>query len=113
MAMTGSTPCSSMSSHTKERVTMTKVTLENFYSNLIMLISYVFIFRQKKLEKVMEEEGLKDEEKRLRRSAHARKETETRLGLEDFESLKVIGRGAFGEVKTPELLIKYRNPTAH
>uniref|UniRef100_A0AC11D363 Serine/threonine kinase 38 n=1 Tax=Ovis aries TaxID=9940 RepID=A0AC11D363_SHEEP len=35
MAMTGSTPCSSMSSHTKERVTMTKVTLENFYSNLI------------------------------------------------------------------------------
>uniref|UniRef100_A0A3B2W7M3 Serine/threonine kinase 38 n=1 Tax=Mus musculus TaxID=10090 RepID=A0A3B2W7M3_MOUSE len=35
MAMTGSTPCSSMSNHTKERVTMTKVTLENFYSNLI------------------------------------------------------------------------------
>uniref|UniRef100_A0A8C2RVI3 Uncharacterized protein n=1 Tax=Capra hircus TaxID=9925 RepID=A0A8C2RVI3_CAPHI len=29
------TPCSSMSSHTKERVTMIKVTLENFYSNLI------------------------------------------------------------------------------
>ena len=23
----------------------------------------------------------------------------TRLGLEDFESLKVIGRGAFGEVR--------------
>lgn len=44
-------------------------------------------------------------QKRLRRSEHARKETEflrlkrTRLGLEDFESLKVIGRGAFGEVK--------------
>lgn len=42
----------------------------------------------------------------MRRSQHARKETEflrlkrTRLGLEDFESLKVIGRGAFGEVKT-------------
>lgn len=41
----------------------------------------------------------------MRRSAHARKETEflrlkrTRLGLEDFESLKVIGRGAFGEVR--------------
>lgn len=45
-------------------------------------------------------------QKRMRRSQHARKETEflrlkrTRLGLEDFESLKVIGRGAFGEVKT-------------
>lgn len=35
MAMTGPAPCSSMSNHTKERVTMTKVTLENFYSNLI------------------------------------------------------------------------------
>ncbi|KAM4883346.1 serine/threonine-protein kinase 38-like [Thomomys bottae] len=48
----------------------------------------------------MEEEGLADEE-----SQHARKETEflrlkrTRLGLDDFESLKVIGRGAFGEVR--------------
>lgn len=44
-------------------------------------------------------------QKRVRRSQHARKETEflrlkrTRLGLDDFESLKVIGRGAFGEVK--------------
>uniref|UniRef100_A0A8C0GIZ4 Serine/threonine-protein kinase sax-1 n=1 Tax=Chelonoidis abingdonii TaxID=106734 RepID=A0A8C0GIZ4_CHEAB len=104
MAMTGPTPCSSMSNHTKERVTMTKVTLENFYSNLIAQHEEREM-RQKKLEKVMEEEGLKDEEKRLRRSAHARKETEflrlkrTRLGLEDFESLKVIGRGAFGEVR--------------
>lgn len=44
-------------------------------------------------------------QKRIRRSEHARKETDflrlkrTRLGLEDFESLKVIGRGAFGEVR--------------
>uniref|UniRef100_A0A8P0T186 Protein kinase domain-containing protein n=2 Tax=Canis lupus familiaris TaxID=9615 RepID=A0A8P0T186_CANLF len=104
MAMTGSTPCSSMSNHTKERVTMTKVTLENFYSNLIAQHEEREM-RQKKLEKVMEEGGLKDEEKRLRRSTHARKETEflrlkrTRLGLEDFESLKVIGRGVFGEVR--------------
>ncbi|TWW56388.1 Serine/threonine-protein kinase 38 [Takifugu flavidus] len=62
-------------------------------------------YRQQKLEKVMDQEGLADEEKRMRRSQHARKETEflrlkrTRLGLEDFESLKVIGRGAFGEVR--------------
>ncbi|MGH0116509.1 UNVERIFIED_CONTAM: hypothetical protein FKN15_009642 [Acipenser sinensis] len=40
----------------------------------------------------------------MRRSQHALKETEflrlkrTRLGLDDFESLKIIGRGAFGEV---------------
>lgn len=44
-------------------------------------------------------------QKSRRRTEHARKETDflrlkrTRLGLEDFDSLKVIGRGAFGEVK--------------
>ncbi|KAG2468025.1 STK38 kinase, partial [Polypterus senegalus] len=102
MAMTGQTSCSSMSNHTKERVTMAKVTLENFYSNLIAQHEEREM-RQQKLEKAMDEEGLADEEKRLRRSQHARKETEflrlkrTRLGLDDFESLKVIGRGAFGE----------------
>ncbi|KAE8622817.1 hypothetical protein XENTR_v10005404 [Xenopus tropicalis] len=104
MAMTEQTPCISMSNHTKERVTMTKMTLENFYSNLITQHEEREL-RQKRLEKAMDEEGLRDEEKRMRRSAHARKETEflrlkrTRLGLEDFESLKVIGRGAFGEVR--------------
>ncbi|TRY66878.1 hypothetical protein DNTS_033042 [Danionella cerebrum] len=103
MAMTSQTTCSSMSNHTKERVTMAKVTLENFYSNLISQHEEREM-RQQKLEKVMDQEGLADEEKRIRRSEHARKETEflrlkrTRLGLEDFESLKVIGRGAFGEV---------------
>ncbi|TWW56389.1 Serine/threonine-protein kinase 38 [Takifugu flavidus] len=35
MAMTSQSSCFSMSNHTKERVTMAKVTLENFYSNLI------------------------------------------------------------------------------
>lgn len=80
----------------------------------------------------MDEEGLPDEEVRsalrsrfpsvlrrfsnpppvlqkvMRRSQHARKETEflrlkrTRLGLDDFESLKVIGRGAFGEVRVSD-----------
>ncbi|XP_056414361.1 serine/threonine-protein kinase 38 isoform X1 [Hyla sarda] len=104
MAMTEQTPCFPMSNHTKERVTMTKMTLENFYSNLITQHEEREL-RQKRLEKVMEQEGLRDEEKKMRRSAHARKETEflrlkrTRLGLEDFESLKVIGRGAFGEVR--------------
>ncbi|CAF88340.1 unnamed protein product, partial [Tetraodon nigroviridis] len=103
MAMTSQSSCFSMSNHTKERVTMAKVTLENFYSNLIAQHEEREM-RQQKLEKVMDQEGLADEEKRMRRSQHARKETEflrlkrTRLGLEDFESLKVIGRGAFGEV---------------
>ncbi|KAI4529236.1 hypothetical protein MG293_020484 [Ovis ammon polii] len=104
MEMTGSAPCSSMSSHTKERVTVTGVTLESFYSNLIAQREEREM-RQEKLEKLMGEGGFTNEEKRLQRSAHARKETEflrlkrTRLGLEDFESLKAIGRGAFGEVR--------------
>ncbi|XP_055021611.1 serine/threonine-protein kinase 38 isoform X2 [Boleophthalmus pectinirostris] len=104
MAMPGQSPCPPMSNHTKERVNMAKVTLENFYSNLIAQHEEREM-RQQKLEKVMDQEGLPDEEKRMRRSQHARKETEflrlkrTRLGLEDFESLKVIGRGAFGEVR--------------
>ncbi|XP_015416264.1 PREDICTED: serine/threonine-protein kinase 38-like isoform X3 [Myotis davidii] len=139
MAMTaGSTTTFPMSNHTRDRVTVAKLTLENFYSNLILqheeretsrgensksfskqlcrprgtrwqaqnpMLGACSILRQKKLEVAMEEEGLADEEKKLRRSQHARKETEflrlkrTRLGLDDFESLKVIGRGAFGEVR--------------
>lgn len=86
----------------------------------------------------MDEEGLPDEEvshlyavtqnalwhrsdalshlqKVTRRSQHARKETEflrlkrTRLGLDDFESLKVIGRGAFGEVNVSNSLVFITN----
>nr|XP_021501672.1 serine/threonine-protein kinase 38-like isoform X2 [Meriones unguiculatus]XP_021501673.1 serine/threonine-protein kinase 38-like isoform X2 [Meriones unguiculatus]XP_021501675.1 serine/threonine-protein kinase 38-like isoform X2 [Meriones unguiculatus]XP_021501676.1 serine/threonine-protein kinase 38-like isoform X2 [Meriones unguiculatus]XP_021501677.1 serine/threonine-protein kinase 38-like isoform X2 [Meriones unguiculatus] len=105
MAMTaGAATTFPMSNHTRERVTVAKLTLENFYSNLILQHEERET-RQKKLEVAMEEEGLADEEKKLRRSQHARKETEflrlkrTRLGLDDFESLKVIGRGAFGEVR--------------
>lgn len=58
------------------------------------------------MHRILLKNGLCALQKRIRRSQHARKETEflrlkrTRLGLEDFESLKVIGRGAFGEVKT-------------
>uniref|UniRef100_A0A8C6VXQ2 non-specific serine/threonine protein kinase n=1 Tax=Nothobranchius furzeri TaxID=105023 RepID=A0A8C6VXQ2_NOTFU len=105
MAMTGGTAAAlPMSNHTRERVTVAKLTLENFYSTLLTQHEERET-RQKKLEKAMDEEGLPDEEKVMRRSQHARKETEflrlkrTRLGLDDFESLKVIGRGAFGEVR--------------
>ncbi|KAG7270809.1 hypothetical protein CRUP_037143 [Coryphaenoides rupestris] len=105
MAVTGGTAAAlPMSNHTRERVTVAKLTLENFYSTLLTQHEEREM-RQKKLEKVMDDEGLLDEEKVMRRSQHARKETEflrlkrTRLGLDDFESLKVIGRGAFGEVR--------------
>lgn len=53
----------------------------------------------------MEEMDLPDEEREERRVQHAHKETQflrlrrSRLGKDDFKSLKVIGRGAFGEVR--------------
>lgn len=75
MAMTaGATTTFPMSNHTRERVTVAKLTLENFYSNLILQHEERET-RQKKLEVAMEEEGLADEEKTLRRSQHAHKET--------------------------------------
>lgn len=54
----------------------------------------------------MKEEGLSEDQKQEKRQQHAQKETEflrlkrSRLGVEDFEALKVIGRGAFGEVSS-------------
>merc|ERR1740122_788100 len=61
------------SSHTWDKATKAKVTLENYYSNLISQHS------------VKETEFL-----RLKRS---------KLGVDDFDPIKVIGRGAFGEVR--------------
>ena len=83
---------------------VTQVTLENYYSNLIAQ----HIERKQrlaKLEESLKDEGLSEQQKQEKRLQHAQKETEflrlkrSRLGVEDFEPLKVIGRGAFGEVR--------------
>jgi len=93
-----------ISPHTVDKVTKAKVTLENYYSNLIVQHEERES-RYRKLEKSMEEEGLSEEQKQEKRQQHATKETEflrlkrSRLGVDDFEPLKVIGRGAFGEVR--------------
>ena len=77
--------------------------MENYYSNLIAQ----HIERKQrlaKLEESLKDEGLSEQQKQEKRLQHAQKETEflrlkrSRLGVEDFEPLKVIGRGAFGEV---------------
>ncbi|WAR02089.1 TRC-like protein, partial [Mya arenaria] len=92
-----------ISNHTIDKVTRAKVTLENYYSNLISQHEERET-RYQKLEESMEEDGLNDEQKSQKRQQHAVKETEflrlkrSRLGVEDFEPLKVIGKGAFGEV---------------
>lgn len=80
--------------------------MENYYSNLIAQ----HIERKQrlaKLEESLKDEGLSEQQKQEKRLQHAQKETEflrlkrSRLGVEDFEPLKVIGRGAFGEVSLP------------
>merc|ERR1740122_892788 len=90
------------SSHTWDKATKAKVTLENYYSNLISQHSE----RKQRLQRL--EESLRDEpeeQKSEKRTQHALKETEflrlkrSRLGVDDFEAIKVIGKGAFGEVR--------------
>jgi serine/threonine kinase 38 len=62
------------------------------------------------LEKKLAELKMSDVEKQERRRRHAQRETEflrlkrTRIGVNDFESIKVIGRGAFGEVRLVQKL---------
>ncbi|XP_015920739.1 serine/threonine-protein kinase tricornered isoform X1 [Parasteatoda tepidariorum] len=92
------------SGHTLDKAIKAKVHLENYYSNLIAQ-HIERKTRHEKLEETMKEEGLSEEQKQEKRTQHALKETEflrlkrSRLGVEDFEPLKVIGRGAFGEVR--------------
>ncbi|XP_035230009.1 serine/threonine-protein kinase tricorner-like, partial [Stegodyphus dumicola] len=92
------------SGHTLDKAIKAKVHLENYYSNLIAQ-HIERKTRHEKLEETMKEEGLSEEQKQEKRNQHALKETEflrlkrSRLGVEDFEPLKVIGRGAFGEVR--------------
>ena len=59
----------------------------------------------------MDEQRLEEDEREDQRRRQATKETDflrlkrSRLGVDDFESLKVIGRGAFGEVMLQLVMI--------
>lgn len=65
---------------------------------------FCYVNRLAKLEETLKDESLSEQQKQEKRQQHAQKESEflrlkrSRLGVEDFEPLKVIGRGAFGEV---------------
>ncbi|CAF0811170.1 unnamed protein product [Didymodactylos carnosus] len=89
---------------TLEKVNKAKMTIENFYTNLINQYEEREE-RYRRLEETMQAEGLSDQEKHEKRHLHAAKETEylrlkrVKMGADDFEPLKVIGRGAFGEVR--------------
>lgn len=92
------------SDHTLDKATKAKVTLENYYSNLVTQFGERKQ-RLAKLEAQLKDESLTEAQRQEKRLQHAQKETEylrlkrLRLGVEDFEALKVIGRGAFGEVR--------------
>ena len=93
-----------ISSNTEEKATRAKVLLENFYSGLFTQYKERRE-RHSKLEENLRIENMSDLAKIERRRQHAQKETEylrmkrAKLGVDDFEPLKVIGKGAFGEVR--------------
>ncbi|CAG0917028.1 unnamed protein product [Notodromas monacha] len=93
-----------VSSQTSDKATKAKVTLENYYSNLLVQHKERRQ-RYEDLEGSMSAQGLSESQKEEKRQRHALKETEflrmkrSRMSVDDFEQLKVIGRGAFGEVR--------------
>jgi serine/threonine kinase 38 len=89
---------------TLDKVNKAKVMLENYYNNLLQECDEREE-RYRRLEESMRAQGLSEQEKNERRMLHALKETEflrlkrLKLSYNDFTPLKVIGKGAFGEVR--------------
>merc|ERR1719350_469998 len=92
------------SGHTLDKATKTKLTLENYYNNLISQ-QRERRERLRRMEESFKEQGVEESVIVERRNQHAAKETEflrlkrSRLGPDDFDPIKVIGKGAFGEVR--------------
>ena len=90
------------SCHTLDKATKAKLTLENYYNNLISQ-HRERQERLRRLEESLSDKGLEEEIIAERRNQHAAKETEflrlkrSRLGVDDFEPIKVIGKGALGD----------------
>ena len=65
--------------------------------------------RLQRLEESLRDDGIPEAQKAEKRQQHAVKETEflrlkrSRLGVEDFDPIKVIGKGAFGEVSSDKI----------
>ena len=89
---------------TLERARKAKQHLENYYKNLATQ-QLERTDRLKRLQESLKAKGMTDDEKQDKLKEHASKETEflrlrrSKLGADDFEPLKVIGKGAFGEVR--------------
>ncbi len=87
----------SFSCHTLDKATKAKVTLENYYSNLICQHQERRT-RWQRLEDSLRDDSISEEQKLEKRAAHAIRETEflrlkrSRLSVDDFDPLKVRGR---------------------
>ncbi|GBB97232.1 hypothetical protein RclHR1_29440002 [Rhizophagus clarus] len=89
---------------TLDRSTAAKLKLEHFYK-VTLDQARERNDRRNELEKKLEKEDISDDRKSRQLQSLGRKESSflrlrrTRLGLEDFVTVKVIGKGAFGEVR--------------
>ena len=76
-----------------------------------MLNHIPFLLRRVELERRLQAETmLSDERKQRQLVQHGKKEStflrlrRTKLGLDDFRTVKVIGKGAFGEVSHTQIV---------
>ncbi|KAI1716182.1 protein kinase domain-containing protein [Ditylenchus destructor] len=93
-----------ISQYMRDKANRARLSIESYYAQAMVQCAERD-HRYSKLEKQMEDEGLNEAEKEERRKIHAAKEADflrqrrTKLCAADFHSLKVIGRGAFGEIR--------------
>jgi len=86
-----------------DRSNVAKIQLEHFYKNQVAECADRHA-RRLQLEEQIVKENWSEEKKHRQLVSHGKKESDflrlkrTRLGADDFETLKVIGKGAFGEV---------------
>ncbi|KAI8090266.1 Serine/threonine-protein kinase orb6 [Gilbertella persicaria] len=87
-----------------DRATAAKLRLENYYKTALEQ-AYERSQRRTEIENKLSQEHCSEEKKKRQLQSYGRKESQylrlrrTRLGLDDFVTVKVIGKGAFGEVR--------------
>ncbi|OUM65514.1 hypothetical protein PIROE2DRAFT_66120 [Piromyces sp. E2] len=92
-----------------DRSNVAKIQLEHFYKTQVAECADRHA-RRLQLEEQLQKENWSEEKKHRQLVSHGRKESDflrlkrTRLGADDFETLKVIGKGAFGEVRLVQKL---------
>merc|ERR1719357_1045311 len=98
-----------ISPHTLDKARRAKLMIENYYSNLL-LQQHQRLERSRRFEDCLSKSAGSLEERERRRRLYSAKETEflrmkrSRMHCKDFLPLRVIGKGAFGEVRLVQKL---------